>query len=91
MTNHGVTLRDVYRARRAIGGAVRRTPLVASPALSARSGASVHLKLETMQDTGAFKIRGATNKRMSLNAAERRRGVVTVSTGNHGRAVATAA
>ena len=91
MTNHSVTLRDVYRARRAIGGIVRRTPLVPSPALSARTGAAVHLKLETMQDTGAFKIRGATNKLMSLDEAERRRGVVTVSTGNHGRAVATAA
>ena len=91
MTDHGVTLRDVYRARRAIGGIVRRTPLVPSPALSARTGAAVHLKLETMQDTGAFKIRGATNKLMSLSSAERQRGVVTVSTGNHGRAVATAA
>ena len=91
MADHGVTLRDVYRARRAIGGIVRRTPLVPSPALSARTGAAVHLKLETMQDTGAFKIRGATFKLMSLDEAERRRGVVTVSTGNHGRAVATAA
>ena len=91
MTNHSVTLRDVYRARRAIGGIVRRTPLVPSPALSARTGAAVHLKLETMQHTGAFKIRGATNKLTSLSEAERERGVVTVSTGNHGRAVATAA
>ena len=91
MTNHSVTLRDVYRARQAIGGIVRRTPLVPSPTLSARTGTAVHLKLETMQHTGAFKIRGATNKLTSLDEAERRRGVVTVSTGNHGRAVATAA
>ena len=91
MTDNTVTMRDIYRARRMIDPLVRRTPLVPSLALSALIGAAVHLKLETMQDTGAFKIRGATYKLMSLSEAERGRGVVTVSTGNHGRAVATAA
>ncbi len=91
MTDNTVTMRDIYRARRLIGPLVRRTPLAPSPTLSALTGAAVHLKLETMQDTGAFKIRGATYKLMSLSEAERGRGVVTVSTGNHGRAVATAA
>lgn len=86
-----VTLRDIYEARRTIAPWVRRTPLVLSSALSQRTGASVYLKLETAHDTGAFKIRGATNCIQHLSAEERRRGVVAVSTGNHGRAVAYAA
>ena len=90
-TDHGVSLRDVYRARRAIASRVRRTPLIPSPSQSRRTGAAVHLKLESLQDTGSFKIRGATNRLLALGPAERERGVVTVSTGNHGLAVATAA
>jgi len=86
-----VTLRDIYRARRTILPSVRVTPLVPSPDLSHRIGASVFLKLETLQQTGSFKIRGATNRLVRLNADERGRGVVAVSTGNHGRAVAHAA
>lgn len=86
-----VTLRDLYRARRAIAPWVRRTPLVPSPALSREVGASVFLKLETLQDTGSFKLRGATNRLLGLSEEKRGLGVVTVSTGNHGRAVAHAA
>jgi len=86
-----VTLRDIYRARRTILPSVRHTPLVPSADLSQRTGASVFLKLETLQQTGSFKIRGATNRLMHLDANERARGVVAVSTGNHGRAVARAA
>jgi len=85
------SLRDVYRARRAVAGVVRRTPLVESRALSAAAGGAVHLKLENLQVTGAFKARGAANALASLDAAARGRGVIAVSTGNHGRAVATAA
>ncbi|MEJ2357697.1 MAG: hydroxyectoine utilization dehydratase EutB [Deinococcales bacterium] len=86
------TLRDVYAARRAVAGIVRRTPLVESDALSEGAGAGpVFLKLENLQVTGAFKARGATNALASLDAAARERGVIAVSTGNHGRAVATAA
>jgi threonine dehydratase len=86
-----VTLRDVYEARRAIAPWVRRTPLKVSRSLSTLAGANVYLKLETVHDTGAFKIRGATNHLLHLTEEERARGVVTVSTGNHGRAVAYAA
>ncbi|MDH3688596.1 MAG: hydroxyectoine utilization dehydratase EutB [Gammaproteobacteria bacterium] len=86
-----VTLRDVYQARRTIAPWVQRTPLISSSELSRRTGASVLLKLETVHDIGAFKIRGATNRIMHLSEDERRRGVVAVSTGNHGRAVAYAA
>ncbi|HET8729205.1 MAG TPA: hydroxyectoine utilization dehydratase EutB [Alphaproteobacteria bacterium] len=85
------SLRDVYRARARISSHVRRTPLVRSAPLSLLSGSEVHLKLETLQDIGAFKLRGAVNRIMTLDDEERRRGVVTMSTGNHGRAVAYAA
>lgn len=82
---------DIYRARAAIAGAVRRTPLAASPSLSAIAGAPVYLKLEHHQITGAFKLRGATNAMAQLDEAQRRNGVVGASTGNHGRALAHAA
>lgn len=84
-------LQDIWRARAAIAGHIRRTPLVACAGLSAAAGQDVLLKLETQQDTGSFKLRGATNKLRSLTPAEREQGVVAVSTGNHGRGVATAA
>lgn len=82
------TLQDVFRARKRVAGMVRRTPLMSSPGLAARVGAPVLLKDETFQPTGSFKVRGAANKLLSLPADLRRRGVVAVSTGNHGRAVA---
>jgi threonine dehydratase len=66
---------------------VRETPLISSTPLEERVGSAVHLKLETLQETGTFKVRGAANKILSLTEAERARGVVTASTGNHGRAV----
>jgi threonine dehydratase len=91
MPDSGVTLRDVYRARRRIAGIAVRTPLIESPKLADLVDAPVYLKLENLQPTGAFKIRGAANKLQSLSEEERQRGVITVSTGNHGRAVAYAA
>jgi threonine dehydratase len=81
------TMRDVYLARRRIAHIARRTPLMASPPLSGVAGVPVYLKLENLQETGSFKLRGATNKLLGLSDAERNRGVITVSTGNHGRAV----
>jgi threonine dehydratase len=86
-----LTQAAIYRARQAIAPWVRRTPLVRSEALSARTGCTVHLKLETLQETGAFKLRGAFNRLLHLSEAERERGVIAVSTGNHARAVAHAA
>ncbi len=86
-----VTLGDIYRARQTIQDSVRHTPLVPSQSLSDVAGVPIHLKLETLQDIGAFKIRGATNKLANLSEEERSRGVVAVSTGNHGRGVAAAA
>jgi threonine dehydratase len=82
---------DIAAAARAIAGTVRRTPVLECEGLSERLGVSLHLKLETLQRTGSFKLRGAANLIRLLSPGERARGVVTVSTGNHGRAVAYAA
>jgi threonine dehydratase len=82
---------DIKAARERIAGRIRTTPLVPSPTLSAEVGNSVYLKLEQLQVTGSFKLRGATNALSRLSAAEQAHGVVGVSTGNHGRGLAQAA
>lgn len=69
---------------------VRKTPLTLSPAFSQAAGAEVHLKLENLQHTGSFKLRGATNRLMTLSAEQRDQGCVAASSGNHGAAVAYA-
>lgn len=86
-----IHLIDLYRARERLRGQVLHTPLVTSPSLSRLTGSAVHLKLECRQITGSFKLRGATNALLSLDQDARARGVVGVSTGNHGRALAYAA
>lgn len=78
---------DIFAARRQIAGMVARTPLMPSILLGERTGSAVYVKLENTQHTGSFKLRGATNKILSLTDEERSRGVITVSSGNHGRAV----
>ena len=69
---------------------IRETPLDYSPYFSELTGANVYLKLENLQHTGSFKLRGAFNKLLSLSDDERRQGCVTASSGNHGAAVAYA-
>jgi threonine dehydratase len=86
-----VTLDDIEAARWRICEQVVQTPTELSPSLSERAGVSVYLKLEHRQTTGAFKLRGATNAIALLTPDEKRRGVVAVTTGNHGRALAHAA
>jgi threonine dehydratase len=86
-----VTLDDIERARRAIAGRLRLTPAEVSPSLSEGAGAPVTLKLEHQQITGSFKLRGATNAIANLSEDQKARGVVGVSTGNHGRGLAYAA
>jgi threonine dehydratase len=86
-----VGLDSILAARGRISDHVRRTPLVPSPSLSDRCGIPVFLKVESRQITGSFKLRGATNAVLSLTADARMRGLVTASTGNHGRALAHAA
>jgi threonine dehydratase len=78
----------ILDARRALEGRVHRTPIEASPALSDAANAPVFLKLESHQLTGSFKIRGAYFVLSQLSAAERERGIVTCSAGNHGKAMA---
>ncbi len=82
--------RTVIEAGRRIRPYVRRTPLDESLALSAMGGDQVFLKLENLQHTGSFKLRGAFNKLLQLTPAELQRGVVVASSGNHGAAVAYA-
>ncbi len=86
-----VSLEDVRVAAAALAGVALRTPLLDVPALSERLGVPVSLKCENDQPVGAFKIRGAYTAIARLGAAERARGVVTHSSGNHGLAVAYAA
>lgn len=81
----------VLEARRALEGHIRRTPIEPSPALSDAANAPVFLKLESLQVTGSFKIRGACYVLSRLSADERQRGIVTCSAGNHGKAVAVMA
>jgi threonine dehydratase len=83
-----VTLADIEAARRTIAGAVLRTPMLPAPKLSALTGATVHVKYENLQVTNSFKERGALNKLAALTAAERGRGVIAMSAGNHAQAVA---
>lgn len=89
MTIEMPSLHDVYQARHRIKDMVWNTPLIADSVLARQCGAaSVHLKLECLQHTGSFKVRGASNKILSLDDEQRKRGVITFSTGNHGKAVA---
>src|SRR5258706_9477496 len=83
-----LTTTDVERAQARIAGRVRRTPLSESAALSRLAGCQVHLKLENLQFTGSFKERGAASRLLVLSEAERARGVITASAGNHAQALA---
>jgi len=91
-----MTVDAILTARRRIAPHIRRTPLVASAWLSALSGADVRLKLESLQVTNSFKLRGAVNATAAFiersgREAGCRRSIVTASAGNHGRAMAYAA
>jgi threonine dehydratase len=85
------TFQDVLRARTVVRRYLEPTPLIHSPLLSERLGCEVYLKCENLQPIGAFKIRGGLYLMSRLNEDERRRGVVTASTGNHGQSIAYAA
>ena len=84
------TLSDVLSARRQIAPYLRPTPLYAYPALSELVGAETWVKHENHQPIGAFKVRGGVNLVSRLDEAERQRGVVTASTGNHGQSISFA-
>ncbi len=77
---------DVEGARARIAGVVIATPLLPSTWLTDLSGCPIWLKLECLQVTGSFKLRGATNRVLSLDEDQRRRGIIATSSGNHGLA-----
>jgi len=83
-----VTLDDVRAAASLIASAVERTPMLHSRTLSRLTGAEVWLKFENLQFTASFKERGALNRLLALTAAERSRGVIAMSAGNHAQGVA---
>jgi len=91
MTHEMVGLEEIEAAHERLKGLIMRTPLTRSEYLSELTGAPVYLKLENRQTTGSFKLRGAANAVLALSPEERKRGLVTASTGNHGRALAHAA
>ncbi|GAA1011825.1 threonine dehydratase [Streptomyces sp. F-3] len=86
-----IGISEIEAAGERIGGHIVRTPTVPSPGLSALLGVPVTTKLELLQRTGSFKARGAAAKLLSLGEAERNAGVVAVSGGNHGIALAVMA
>jgi threonine dehydratase len=86
-----LTAGDVREAATRIADAVKRTPVLTSRSLDARAGAACYLKAENFQTSGSFKIRGATNFARQIPEADRPKGIVAVSSGNHAQAVAIAA
>lgn len=83
-----ITLAEIEAARRVMAGVVLRTPMLPAPKLSGLTGAEVYVKYENLQVTNSFKDRGALVKLASLSDAERTRGVIAMSAGNHAQAVA---
>ncbi|RWR11971.1 hydroxyectoine utilization dehydratase EutB [Siminovitchia fortis] len=84
----GLSLQDVFKARKKVYQIVKPTPFIHSIPLSEHSSSSIFIKLENFHEIGAFKVRGAANKILNLSNEEKKRGVATFSTGNHGLAVA---
>jgi threonine dehydratase len=85
-----MTLNDLYAARARIADIIRPTPLLRHPLLADASGLDLYVKHENHNPTSAFKVRGGLNLVRSLPDADRRRGIVTASTGNHGQSIAYA-
>ena len=89
-TSSIISLDDVYRARERIGDRLHRTPMLSSATLSKQVGADVRFKAELFQRTGSFKPRGVLNKLATLTDDEKKRGVISISAGNHAQALAYA-
>lgn len=88
MSSQSVSLEEIQRAEQRIRGNIYCSPCQHSEALSAKTGQQVYLKLDNLQRTGAFKERGALNKILTLTDAEKKRGVIAASAGNHAQGVA---
>jgi threonine dehydratase len=91
VTSESITFDDVQAAARRIASIAKRTPVLTSRSFDAQAGVTAFLKCENFQTGGAFKIRGAANTIYSIPEADRPRGVVAYSSGNHAQAVAIAA
>ena len=91
MTKDQVTLKDVEAASKRLAGVVHKTPLESSHIFSEMAGYEVLLKLENMQRTGSFKVRGASNCIQTLTKEQQAHGVIAASAGNHAQGVAYAA
>lgn len=91
MKNSAVTLEDVEKARQVLSDVAYKTSLVYNTTLSELTGNDVYLKMENLQRTGSFKLRGAYNCIAGLSDAEREKGVIAASAGNHAQGVAFAA
>jgi threonine ammonia-lyase medium form len=85
-----IKLNDIVDAQKSIAGKVHRTPMLSSTSLGKRFGVRLHFKAELFQKTGSFKPRGAINKIRSLTPEEKKRGVITISSGNHAQGLAYA-
>jgi threonine dehydratase len=83
-----IAISEIRAAAQRIRSKVHVTPVLSATSLGERAGVRLHLKCESFQKTGSFKPRGALNKVLMLTESERRRGLVTVSAGNHAQAVA---
>src|ERR671914_290241 len=86
-----LTIDLIREAATRIVGHIHRTPVITSRSFNERAGCEVFFKCENLQRAGAFKIRGATNRILSLTPEEKRRGVAAFSSGNHAQAVTLAA
>ncbi len=85
-----VELEDILHARESIAGRLHRTPMLSSSALGKKTGTDLYFKAELFQKTGSFKPRGALNKLRQLTDEEKKRGVITISSGNHAQGLAYA-
>lgn len=83
-----ISYEDILKARKQLEGVIHETPLHYSSTFSKLSDNDVYLKLENLQKTGSFKVRGAYNKILSLSSEERKKGVIAASAGNHAQGVA---
>jgi threonine dehydratase len=86
-----IGFQQIQEAHAALAGRLHRTPLLSARLLGERAGCNLWIKAENLQKTGSFKVRGALNRVRQLDAAAKRRGLVTVSAGNHAQALAYAA
>lgn len=90
MNKTTVSLQDIQEAAERIGPFIRHTPILRETSMDKSLGCEVYLKPEMLQITGAFKLRGALNKILSLTPDERKQGIIATSSGNHGQACAYA-